>query len=104
MCDHQPREASMMVLRHDDTGRPSVWCDPCIAPLIDALNARGLPTVWSCCGHGNRPGMVGLTDGRQLMVLPDPEAAHRVEHELRRLYPLTSSGQPLALDLEAPRG
>lgn len=30
-------------------------CDPCIADLVAALNAGGLRTVASCCGHGYRP-------------------------------------------------
>lgn len=73
------REAAMVVVRKDDTGKPTVWCDPCIAPIVRALNDAGMPTTWSCCGHGNRPGMIGLQDGRQVMILPDLAAAHRAE-------------------------
>lgn len=68
MCDHAPnREAAMVVISN------GVWCDPCLQPLVRALNEGGLPTVASCCGHGRRPGRVALADGRQLLVLPDLE-------------------------------
>lgn len=68
MCDHPNREAAMTVLS------PGIWCDPCLAPLIGALNDGGLPTIASCCGHGHSPGRVMLADGRQIFVLPDPES------------------------------
>lgn len=48
--------------------RPKVWCDPCLAPLVKALNDGGLPTVASCCGHGKRDGSVVLADGRELVI------------------------------------
>lgn len=78
MCDHTPRETAMVVLdpgtpeRH---GRDGVWCDPCLAPLIRALNDGGVRTVASCCGHGAVPGSIILADGRWLMILPDHGAA-----------------------------
>jgi len=63
------REAAMVVTRRDADGRPSVWCDPCIAPLVDALNQPvHMETVGSCCGHGKGPGWVGLADGRVLVI------------------------------------
>src|SRR5690606_22195454 len=43
-----------------------VFCDPCIAPLVAALNAASIETVASCCGHGHRPGVIVLRDGREL--------------------------------------
>lgn len=49
---------------------PTVWCDPCIAPLIRALNDGGLSTVASCCGHGRTHGSVCLADGRELVIRP----------------------------------
>ena len=45
--------------------------DSCIAPLVAALNAGGIPTVASCCGHGHQTGNVALADGRYLVVFPD---------------------------------
>lgn len=62
------REDAMVVLRRDDNGKPTVWCDPCIADLVDAVNAGGLSTVASCCGHGVRAGSIVLTDGRELAI------------------------------------
>lgn len=78
MCDQRPPEPAMVVLERKD-GRPAVWCDPCIAPLVAALNSGGLRTVASCCGHGRRPGQIALADGRELFITPDYEAARRVD-------------------------
>jgi len=75
MCDHTNdpggREAAMVVLdpgtpeRH---GRDGVWCDPCLVPLIRALNDGGVRTIASCCGHGTVEGWIALADGRQLGI------------------------------------
>lgn len=73
MCDHPNREAAMVVIKD------GVWCDPCLAPLVAALNDGGLPTVASCCGHGSRPGKVALADGRELFIAPSYEAARRLD-------------------------
>lgn len=74
MCDHDPREDAMVVLERDSGGRPTVWCDPCLADLVQALNDAGLVTVASCCGHGHRPGQVSLADGRELALVGGFEA------------------------------
>jgi len=58
----------MVILRRDANGKPTVWCDPCLADLIQALNESGLPTVASCCGHGLRDGSIVLADDRELLV------------------------------------
>lgn len=42
--------------------------DACIAPLVEALNKAGMPTVASCCGHGRRAGNVVLEDGREILI------------------------------------
>lgn len=76
MCDHAPnREAAMTIIG------PGVWCDPCLVPLVAALNAGGVSTVASCCGHGTHYSTIGLTDGRWLMVLPD------TDHLDNRMHP-----------------
>lgn len=54
------------------------WCDPCIEPLVRALNDGGLRTVASCCGHGRRPSSVVFSDGRVLLVLPSMEDYDRL--------------------------
>jgi len=46
-----------------------VGVDFCIADLVAALNAANLKTEWSCCGHGEIMPVVGLCDGRQLVVM-----------------------------------
>jgi len=78
MCDHANREAAMVIVERDDAGRPLVWCDPCLVPLVAALNAGGLLTRWSCCGHGRLPSVVGLGDDRQVLVLDSPAELERV--------------------------
>ncbi len=82
------REAGMVTLRTDGDGRPKVWCDPEIADLVDALNTKALSTVASCSGHGHRPGIIMLTDGRCLMVFRDREYAKAAE----AAYPLDING------------
>ena len=42
--------------------------DLCIADIVAALNAAGITTVASCCGHGKSDGVVSLSDGRELTV------------------------------------
>lgn len=42
--------------------------DYCIAPLVAALNAGGVATTQSCCGHRQSHGRVLLRDGRELTV------------------------------------
>lgn len=42
--------------------------DRCIAPLIRALNAGGITTTQSCCGHFERDGEIWLADGRTLFI------------------------------------
>lgn len=69
MCDHKEREAAMTTLAVDAAGKPTVWCDPCLAPLVKALNDGGISTVASCCGHGTHVGSVALSDGRWIVVM-----------------------------------
>lgn len=57
--------------------------DGCIAPLVAALNAGGVATVASCCGHGDRPGNVALADGRELLIVPNFAEGRRVDKLLR---------------------
>ena len=43
--------------------------DYCIADIVAALNAANLPTVASCCGHGDEGGAdIALADGRRLRI------------------------------------
>lgn len=45
-----------------------VQVDACIAPIVRALNAGGIQTRSSCCGHGRGPSSILLADGRELTV------------------------------------
>jgi hypothetical protein len=42
--------------------------DWCIHHIVAALNAGGIETVASCCGHGKQPGSIVLADGRELVI------------------------------------
>lgn len=75
MCDHPERERAMTVV--DD----GIWCDPCLGPIVKALNEGGVPTVASCCGHGKRLGSIALADGRHVVVVPDELALQRLSAE-----------------------
>ena len=48
--------------------------DFCIHQIVAALNAGGVETVASCCGHGTTKGVISLADGRVLIIHPrEPE-------------------------------
>lgn len=81
MCDYANRERAMVVIRVDSDKRPTIWCDPCLAPLVTALNDGGISTVASCCGHGRRPGFVALDDGRVLVVARDLDESHAITRD-----------------------
>jgi len=53
--------------------------DECIQPLVKALNDCGMKTMASCCGHGNTNGSVILSDGREIIILPNFETARKIE-------------------------
>jgi len=62
------RESEMVVVQRDAQGKPTVWCDPEIVDLIQALNTNGLRTVASCSGHGHISGFISLADGREILL------------------------------------
>ena len=45
--------------------------DFCIHHIVAALNAGGITTVASCCGHKSMPGRIDLEDGRTLAIVDD---------------------------------
>lgn len=67
-----------------------VWSvDACVAPLIQALNQGGIPTVASCCGHGRIHGVISLQDGRELVIMTvDERRIHFWQ------FPHTIHGEP----------
>jgi len=49
--------------------RGRVQCiDYCIHQIVAALNAGGVETVASCCGHQQQMGRIDLEDGRILWI------------------------------------
>lgn len=42
--------------------------DLCISHIVAALNAGGIETIASCCGHGKIDGDIILADGRELVI------------------------------------
>lgn len=42
--------------------------DNCIHHIVAALNAAGLQTIASCCGHNKIDGIISLEDGRDLII------------------------------------
>ena len=48
--------------------------DYCIHRIIASLNAGGVETVASCCGHQKFPGHVMLQDGRKLLLVEPGES------------------------------
>ena len=48
--------------------------DWCIHRMVAALNAAGIRTVASCCGHREMPGRIDLEDGRVLAILEEEDA------------------------------
>ena len=66
---------------------PGDWevsIDYCIHRIVAALNAGGVPTRVSCCGHGVRYGHIGLMDGRLLVIHPDMPRSMEEWNELNR--------------------
>lgn len=87
------REAQMVVIERDETGWPSIWCDPEIADLVRALNSGGVKTVASCSGHGHRPGNIALADGRELVIARDYAEARKID----KLFPVDVNGEAASL-------
>ena len=48
--------------------------DYCIHHIVAALNAGGVRTVASRCGHGKMKGAISLEDGRALIIQQEPES------------------------------
>lgn len=69
-----------------------IHCDPCIAPIVRALNQAGVPTVASCCGHGFCPGWIALKDGRQIMIARSLDEAKKMD----KVAPMDINGTPIA--------
>ena len=70
-CSHCDSPGGEVTLRNQVSmpinGR--VQCiDYCIHRIVAALNAGGVNTLASCCGHGRMKGLISLEDGRDLVI------------------------------------
>ena len=79
---HHDREGKMVAVGGN------AFCDPCIAPIVSALNAAGIRTVASCCGHGFRPGWIALIGGRSLILARSQEETAAIQ----RMFPVDING------------
>jgi hypothetical protein len=79
MCEWGIKAAQVKLARPKLDGRVFAPVDPCLEPLVQALNDAEILTVASCCGHGKRPGNIILEDGRELIIAPDWETARIVD-------------------------
>lgn len=77
--------------------------DASIAPIVEALNAAGVPTVASCSGHGKTCGVVSLKDGRELLIAADFEAARAMERTLSDIHGMTREERAEAFRTEQER-
>lgn len=68
MCAHGDDVMLMVPMNADGSGQKLVGIDRCIAPIVDALNARGIYTANCCCGHFRDNGTIVLHDGRALTI------------------------------------
>ena len=76
-CSHCDSPGGPKTLQHQVSmplsGR--VQCiDFCIHQIVAALNAGGIRTVASCCGHQKMKGNIVLEDGRTLIIQPTPDS------------------------------
>lgn len=90
------------VIVQDARGRP-INVDPCIADLVAALNRGGVPTCNSCCGHGEGPGSIALSDGRWVLVLADWDEWKAVDSVVRGTLVLTENADAAKERLRADR-
>lgn len=73
MCEHGDTMELLVPInaRDSHTGEARMALKPidrCIADIVKALNAGGVPTRSCCCGHGSVQGLITLQDGRELVI------------------------------------
>lgn len=83
-------EATVIV----QTEHGPVGVDASLAPIVDALNKAGVPTIASCSGHGHRPGNIALRDGREIVIARNFEEARLIDG----LFAFGANGEPVAPD------
>lgn len=85
---NQDREKKMVRVGKKTNGN-YIFCDPCIVPIIKALNEGGIETMASCCGHGRRPGVIIFSDDTWLTISTREEA-----DEINKLFHTDINGDP----------
>ena len=55
--------------------------DYCVSDLVAALNASGITTVESCCGHGVMQGYITLEDDRMLYISNNKTPYREKDHK-----------------------
>lgn len=87
MCQQDIKAVQVRLAKPRSDGRTHAPVDPCIAPIVQALNDAGFATRASCCGHGKQPGRITLWDGRELFVAADYETAQKVSKAFPPIQP-----------------
>lgn len=62
-----------------------VEIDYCVARLVAALEAGGLRSIASCCGHGKMPPTVLLEDRTYVVLLTEEEAIDAMKRYTRNI-------------------
>jgi hypothetical protein len=74
-----------------EIGGRAVEVDYEIAPIVRALNYAGVATAASCSGHGNRPGVIALADGREIFIARSFDEARQID----ALFPFDINGDAI---------
>ena len=61
-------------------------CDPCFAPLVQAINDGGYQTAASCCGHGKCPAHIMLADGSWIVIFKNGTDAMKGMTAVESIY------------------
>ena len=90
----QPRQSEVYKTDCNNPNCQSVnsGIDECIRPMINALNAGGIETVASCCGHRNTIGTIALKDGRELLIAKDFETARKINSHFPDIHGNSQQG------------
>lgn len=83
MCKHGIKATQIKLAKPRSDGRTHAPIDPCISNIVQALNKAKILTIASCCGHNNRPGIITLEDGRELIISPDFKTSRKID----KLFP-----------------
>lgn len=62
------------------------FIDYCISDIVAALNAAGIATCASCCGHGTQEGGAMLNDGRILRIENVKKGGRNRSHLIQRRH------------------